>query len=127
MRSLSRRLEKLELALPAGDSGSARHCRELIARLSTSETILLKVALENVNDGAATEKDHETIRLIFRLAQERLDAGLIIIRERKSPAQWNAEMRDALRMTRETGQPWESISGYNEFLVESADAAHEQL
>jgi hypothetical protein len=119
VRNLSRRLKRLEGAIPAPDDGSAAHCRELIKRLSSHETDALKDALENLSDGVATQKDHEIIRSIFRLAQERFDAGLIIARERKPPEQWNKEMREALRMQRETGEPWRSINGYNEFLVEA--------
>lgn len=79
----------------------------------------LRQALGNLKDGAATEEDHETIRSIFKLAQERIDAGLIIVRERKPPEQWNKEMREALRLQREIGGPWRSVNGYNEFLIEA--------
>lgn len=125
MRNLSRRLEKLESAIPAPDGGFAESFRELINRLLIYERDALKDALGNLNDGAATENDCETIRSIIKLAQERFEAGMIIVRERKSPDQLKQEMHEALRMQRETGQPWRSVSNYNEFLVETAKASNE--
>ena len=118
MKNLSRRLDRLETGLPPPENRADQHCRELIERLSFEERDALIQALVTLEDGAATDEDYETIRSIFKLAQERIDASLIIVRERKPPAQWNAEMREALRQQRETGQPWRSIGNYNEFLVE---------
>lgn len=119
MRNLSRRLERLEATIPPPEDGADQHCRELIKRLLFEESDALEEALTNLEDGAATDEDYETIQSIFKLAQERIDAGLIIVRERKPPEQWNAEMREALRQQRETGQPWRSIGNYNEFLLEA--------
>ncbi len=123
MNNLSRRLVKLESAIPALDDRKAVRSRELINRLWSYEKEVLKNALVNLKYGAAIPEDHETIRSIFKLAQERFDAGLIIVRERKPPEQWNEEMREALRMQRETGEPWRSINGYNEFLREAGGQA----
>lgn len=123
MRNLTRRLERLEAALPPPEDGADKHCSELIERLSFVERDALKDALGNLKDGVATDEDQETIRSLFKLAQERLDAGLIIVRERKPPEQWNREMREALSVQRETGGPWRSIGGYNEFLIVAEDAA----
>lgn len=120
MRNLSRRLERLEAAIPEPEGEEAVKCRELIECLSCEEIDSLRVALGSFADDAATEEDYENIQSILMLAQERFEAGLIIIRERKSPAQWNAEMRGSLRLQRETGHPWQSTGYYNEFLVEAA-------
>ena len=92
---------------------------ELVKRLFSDERASLRDAQGNLSNGAATEADYETIRSMFRLAYERLKAGMIIVREPKPPAQWNAEMREALRLQRDTGQPWRSIGGYNEYLMEA--------
>lgn len=123
MRNLSRRLQRLEAALPPPEDGADKHCSELIERLSFVERDALKDALGNLKDSTATEEDQETIRSLFKLAQERLDTGLIIVRERKPPEQWNREMREALRVQRETGGPWPGIYNYNEFLIRIADAS----
>ena len=106
--------------MPPPEDEGGRRCGELIERLSSNERDALRDALGNLKDGTAAEEDHETIRSLFKLAQERIDAGLIIVRERKPPEQWNKEMREALRLQRETGQAWQSIENYNEFLVEAA-------
>lgn len=121
MRNLSRRLERLEAILQLSVNGTGNHCRELIERLSFEEREVLKDALTNFKCHTATVEDHEIIRSIFKLAQERFDAGLIIVRERKPPEQWNEEMREALRLQRDTGQPWRSIGNYFEFFVEASE------
>lgn len=119
MKNLPRRLEKLEKAIPPPVDEWVVKGIELLERLLSSEMDTLTQALGNLKDGAATEEDHETIGYIFKLAQERIDAGLIIVRERKPPDQWNEEMRDALRLQRGTGGPWSSVNGYNEFLIKA--------
>ena len=121
MKNLSRRLEKLERAIPPPEDESAVKYRELLGRLLSDERDALKDALGNLANGRETEEDHETIRSLFKLAQERIDAGLIIVHERKPPEQRNAEMREASRLQRETGRPWRSIGNYNEFLVEAGE------
>ena len=111
--------------MPALDDGSAKYHAELIDRLFSAERDMLIEAFGRVRDGSASEEDQETIHSIYRLAQERFDAGLIILRERKPPAQCNEEMREALREQRENGGPWRSISSYNEFLVEANNSLYE--
>ncbi len=106
--------------MPAPDDGTTERLNELIGRLFSSEQRTLIQALGKQRAGSASEDDHNTIRSIFRLAQERLETGLTIIRERKTPEQWNLEVREALRLRRETGGAWRSIDGYNEFLAVAA-------
>ena len=105
--------------MPALDDGSAKYHAELIDRLFSNERDMLIEAFGRVRDGSASEEDQETIRSIYRLAQERIETGLFIVRERKLPEQWNQEAREALRLQRENGGPWRSIGSYNEFLVEA--------
>lgn len=105
--------------MPTPDDGSAKYHAELIDRLFSAERDILLDAFGRLRDGSASEADQETIRTIYRLAQRRLDDGLIIFCERKPPEQWNQEAREALRLQRENGGPWRSIGSYNEFLVEA--------
>lgn len=106
--------------MPMPDGGTAEHHRELMDRLFSAERDTLIDAFERLRDEVASEEDLKTIHLIYRLAQERFDTGLIIVRERKPPAQWNAEMREALRLQRENGGTWRTIVGYNEFVLEES-------
>ena len=105
--------------MPAPDDGTAQYHKELIDRLFSAERDMLIEAFGRLGDGSASEEDQETICSIYRIAKERFDAGLIIVRERKPPEQWNQEAREALRVQRENGGPWRSIGSYNEFLVEA--------
>ena len=111
--------------MPAPDDGTAQYHKELIDRLFSAERDMLIEAFGRLGDGSASEEDQETIRSIYRLAKERFDAGLIILRERKPPQQYNEEMREALRVQRETGGPWRGFNSYNEFLVEADNSLRE--
>ncbi len=104
--------------MPAPDDESAKYQAELIDQLFSAERDMLLEAFGRLRDGSASDDDPEAVRSIYSLAQERLEAGLNIVRERKPPEQWNQEAREALRLQREGGGPWRSISSYNEFLLE---------
>ncbi len=105
--------------MPAPDDGATKYHAELIDRLFSAERDMLLEAFGRLREGSASEEDQDTIRSIYGLARERFEAGLIIVREKKSPEQWNQEAREALRLQRENGGPWRSIGSYNEFLVEA--------
>ena len=111
--------------MPAPDNGSAKYHQEMIDRLFSTERDALIEVFGRMRDGSASEEDHEYFRSVYRLAQERFDAGLIILRERKPPQQYNEEMREALRVQRETGGPWRGFNSYNEFLVEADNSLRE--
>ena len=96
MRNLSRRLSKLEIAIPAPDDGRARRCDELINQLSSSERDALKEAVQILKEGADSPKDRDTVRSILNLAKERLDAGYIAANKGSPEASQREKLRYAL-------------------------------
>lgn len=120
MRGLARRLDKLESLIPVPEPESRARFRDLLRRLSSAESKALQNAILNIRNGEGTEEDRRTFQTTMALAQERLDAGLIIVRERKPPGGWNEE----IRMLRQTygAEAWRYASFYDEYLVSMEEA-----
>jgi hypothetical protein len=121
MRGLARRLDKLESQIPVPEPESRARFRDLLRRLSSGESSALQKAIQNIRNGEGTEEDRRTVQDTLAMAQERLDEGLIIVRERKPPGGWNEE----IRMLRQTygADAWRYASFYDEYLVPVEEAA----
>lgn len=113
---LSRRLDKLEsMILP----GEWPVCDNIIDRLLSDERNELLDALVRIKDDDGSEEDRRTVGRLFALGRERLDAGVIVVRERRDREEINADLRAFRAEHGVIG--WGYICFYNEYL-----AVHEQ-
>lgn len=116
---LKRRLADLESHVrPAETLVGNMTTSDFITRLSSAESEEFRAALESIGSGPSDQAGR-VIRATIALAKERKAAGLIIISERKPPAEYNAEIREARKVY--GTDAWRHVSMRVEYIIDEND------